>query len=63
MKHYLARGWNNPCHHDRLLKYRDRYFKDIEYLSTQIKGDHFQAFYENLAPIDDELEYQIMKYQ
>ena len=28
-----------------------------------LRGDHFQLFYEKLAPIDDDLEYLIGKYQ
>ena len=55
LKEYIAHGWNHPYHRERLLKYRDRYFKDVQELSSRMRGDHFAAFYDNLAPIDDDL--------
>lgn len=31
-------------------------------LSKVLEGDHFEAFYENLGPIDDDLASQIVEY-
>ena len=63
MKEYIAQGWNHPYHMERLLKYRERYFKDVQELSEKMSGDHFTAFYEFLAPIDDDLEDLIVRYK
>jgi hypothetical protein len=62
MKEYIAKGWNHPYHSKRLLEYRDRYFKDCQALAGKLSGDHFYSFYTNLAPGDDDLEYQISQY-
>ena len=63
MKQYITRGWNHPYHQERVLKYRERYFKDVQLLSSKLKGDHFQSFYERLAPFEDNLEWQIAKFE
>ena len=44
------------------MEYRDRYFNDIAKVGEVLDGDHFTLFYENLQPIDDDLELQIKKY-
>jgi hypothetical protein len=63
LKTSIAQGWNHPYHKERLLKYRDRYFKDTQDLVDQLESDHHHAFYTHLAPIDDDLEYQIEQYE
>ena len=63
VKEYIASGWNHPYHKERLLKYRARYFKDVQDLITVLDGDHYECFYDNLAPIDDDLESQIAEFQ
>lgn len=62
-KQSIASGWNHPYHKERLLKYRERYFKDVQELINVLDGDHFEVFYESLAPFDDDLEYQIAEYE
>lgn len=46
-----------------MLEYRDRYFNDIAKVAEVLEGDHFTLFYENLQPIDDDLELHIKKYE
>lgn len=58
-KHYLASGWNNQCHAEWLIEYKPRYFADIINASKTLEGDHLEAFYSGLAPIDDDLDGQI----
>ncbi len=58
-KNYLANGWNHQSHAEWLLEYKDRYFADMITVSQQFEGDHFQVFYQDLAPIDDDLDGQI----
>lgn len=45
------------------MKYRERYFKDVQELMNVLDGDHYELFYENLAPIDDDLEWQIAEFE
>ena len=45
------------------MKYRERYFKDVQSLVNILDGDHYEFFYENLAPIDDDLAWQINQYK
>lgn len=59
----MSSGWNDKAHSDWLLEYRDRYFSDIPKVASALEGDHFTLFYENLQPIDDDLEYQIKRYE
>jgi hypothetical protein len=63
VKESMSSGWNDKVHSDWLLEYRDRYFSDIPKVASTLEGDHFTLFYENLQPIDDDLEYQIKKYE
>jgi hypothetical protein len=35
----------------------------VQGLISELDADHHGAFYNNLAPIDDDLEYQIAEYQ
>jgi len=46
-----------------LLKYRERYFQDMQELMDKLDADHHLAFYSNLDPIDDDLEYQIEQFE
>ena len=63
VKRSIAAGWNHSYHKQRLLKYRDRYFKDVQGLLGVLEGDHYETFYENFEPIDDDLNYLIQEYQ
>jgi hypothetical protein len=62
-KNSIASGWNHDYHADRLAKYRDRYFEDIEKLADVLAGDHYEVFYESFQPIDDDLLYHIERYE
>ena len=62
-KNSIASGWNHEYHGDRLAKYRDRYFEDIEKMADVLAGDHFEVFYEAFQPIDDDLLYHIERYE
>lgn len=62
VKNSIASGWNHEYHSERLAKYRDRYFDDIEKLAGVLAGDHFEVFYESFQPIDDDLLYHIERY-
>jgi hypothetical protein len=46
-----------------LAKYRDRFFQDLQTLTTTLNGDHVEVFYSDLAPIDDDLESQIAGFE
>ena len=59
VKESIAAGWAHPYHKERLLKYRERFFKDLQELIPLISIDHYECFYDNLSPIDDDLEFQI----
>lgn len=63
MKESVAEGWNHEYHQERLQKYKDRYFKDVQELVGVLNADHLAVFYDNLAPISDDLEYQIQQYE
>lgn len=63
VKHSIASGWNNSYHKEWLAEYRDRYFDDVQKLVDVLTGDHFEIFYDSFAPIDDDLAYQISKYE
>lgn len=58
----MASGWNDKTHASWLLEYRERYFNDIAKVGEVLEGDHFTLFYENLQPIDDDLELHIKLY-
>ncbi len=62
MKRSIAAGWNHSYHKERLSKYRDRYFKDVQVLVSVLEGDHYEVFYENFEPIDDDLETLIAEF-
>lgn len=59
VKNSFASGWNHSAHMERLKGYKERFYKDVQELSNILEGDHFEAFYENLHPIDDDLKSQI----
>ena len=61
VKESIAAGWNHEYHKDRLQKYKTRFFKDIQDLIGVLDGDHLEAFYENMEPIDDDLEFHIVE--
>lgn len=63
LKEFISAGWNHSYHKERLKKYMERYFKDIEQLIDVLSSDHFKVFYEHLAPIDDDLEFQLSRYE
>lgn len=62
-KTYLANGWNHQCHAEWLLEYKPRYFADIMKAAQYLEGDHLEAFYGDLAPIDDDLDGQIQEFE
>ena len=45
VKESIAAGWNHPFHKERLMKYRERYFKDVQELMNVLDGDHYELFY------------------
>ena len=60
----LAEGWNTPIHLTLLEStYKKKYFYDIAGLSLTLSLGHFRFFYESLAPIDNDLDESITKYQ
>jgi hypothetical protein len=63
VKNSIAAGWSHPYHKERLLQYRERYFKDLQSLIGVLDGDHLEVFYDSCAPIDDDLEDQIVRYE
>jgi hypothetical protein len=63
LKGYIAEGWNHPYHKERLLKYQDKYFKDLQEISHYMSGDHFAAFYGKLEPLTDDLSFLINGYE
>lgn len=63
VKHSIASGWNHHHHAEWVAEYRDRYFDDVQKLVGVLTGDHFEIFYDSFAPIDDDLAYQISRYE
>lgn len=63
VKGHIASGWNHPYHKEKLMKYRERFYKDLQGLVEVLVGDHYQAFYNDLSPIDDDLEYHIAQFE
>jgi len=56
VKASLAEGWNNLVHSDILYKiYKSRYFDDLPLVSSKLNTNHFEFFYTNLKPIDDDI--------
>lgn len=52
-----SQGWNNAYHLDWLKNtYKARFFQDIPDLSLFLPNKHFEFFYTNLKPIDDDLQ-------
>jgi len=63
VKTSLAEGWNNAIHLTLLGTYKPTFFADIPLMSTTLPGKHFEFFYTNLKPIDDNLASTITSYQ
>lgn len=58
-----AEGWNNMFHLNELTDvYKIKYFTDLPVLSKQLISNHFEFFYQNLKPIDDNLQNTIIAY-
>ena len=56
VKASLAEGWNSLVHRTILFNnYKPRYFSDLPLMSLQLNSNHFEFFYTNLKPIDDDL--------
>jgi hypothetical protein len=56
VKKSYAEGWNNSVHLNELVSiFKPRLFSAIPALSRKLSLAHFQFFYTNLAPIDDDL--------
>ena len=56
VKRTYSEGWNHPVHSFLLSnKYKQMYFADIVVLSKTLVSNHFEFFYSNLKPIDDDL--------
>lgn len=56
VKRTFSEGWNHPVHSFLLSTvYKNKYFSDIETLSKSLVSNHFEFFYSNLKPIDDDL--------
>jgi hypothetical protein len=63
VKESFAAGWNSPAHlHPLKSTYKARYFADLPVLSRSLVSKHFEFFYQNLKPIDDELEDTVASY-
>jgi aminopeptidase N len=59
-----AQGWNSSVHLPWLVTiYKPKIFEAIPALSLTLTSEHFQFFYTNLAPIDDDLATNINYYQ
>ena len=59
----FAEGWNNLVHLDTLQNvYKGRYFADLPILRKTLVSNHFEFFYQNLKPIDDDLEATIAEF-
>ncbi len=59
-----SQGWNNQIHKIILLDtYKSRYFADLPSMSTKLNSNHFEFFYQNLKPIDDNLTSTIASYE
>ena len=43
--------------------YKAKYFNDLLDMSRQLIGNHFEFFYQNLKPIDDNLQETIDLYK
>ena len=64
VKRTYSEGWNHPVHAFLLYtKYKDLYFSDIVKLSKTLLSNHFEFFYSNLKPIDDDLTATIAEYE
>lgn len=64
MKASSSEGWNHPIHKALLADpYKAEYFKDIPFLSKQLPNKHFEFFYTNLQPIDDDLSNTIASFE
>jgi hypothetical protein len=51
-----SEGWNSGVHlNDLVTTFKPRIFQDMPAMSKQLTLSHFQFFYTNLAPIDDDL--------
>lgn len=49
-KTHLMRGWNHPYHNDRLVQYRERFFKDLPLIATALNYDNAVQFLEGVEP-------------
>jgi len=58
----IAKGWNHLYHKERLGKYKEQYFKDLQEMSNYMSGDHFAVFYGKLEPITEDLLFLIEGY-
>jgi len=60
----FASGWNSLVHLDLLKNtYKSRYFTDLPLMSKSLVSNHFEFFYQNLKPIDDDLTETIANYE
>jgi hypothetical protein len=59
----FSEGWNHPVHLTLLVsQYYPRFFMDIPIVSQILPGKHFEFFYTNLKPIDDDFETTIASF-
>jgi hypothetical protein len=62
-KQSFAEGWNNLRHLPNLQgNLKVKYFSDLPKLSKTLLSVHFEFFYQNLKPIDDNLQETIDNY-
>lgn len=63
LKASYAEGWNNFTHLNDLINiFKSQYFRDLVSMSRSLISNHFEFFYQNLKPIDDNLQDTINSY-
>lgn len=63
VKGLLVSGWRSKVHEEWLVKeYKERYFKDLLDLVKTLAYNHYEFFYRNVKPIDDDLQGQVDSY-
>jgi hypothetical protein len=64
VKESYVSGWNSLVHLQLLQDtYKSRYFSDLPVVSRSLVSNHFEFFYQNLKPIDDDLAGTIANYE
>ena len=66
VKDETAIGWRNLYHYEWMQEFRERYFTDaislLALVPDTLPEGHYQSFYQNLKPIDDNLQDLIARF-